>query len=67
MVDSQCLAFEDEDGDQGEDRQRDEFLDHLELPQVKRTTIPNIADSIGRNHEGVFRQRNPPTEEHNQR
>lgn len=67
MVDRERLAFENEDGDDGEDRERNKLLDDLELPKVERTTIVNVADAVGRHHEGIFDQRDAPAEQNHHR
>lgn len=65
MVESQCFTFENEDGNQSEDRKRDELLDDFELPQIKRTAIVYVTDSVCRNHKAIFKQGNTPAKQNN--
>ena len=67
MVDREGLLLEKYQHEDGEDGQRDEFLDHLKLPQVERTTILDEADAVGGHHETVFNQGDAPTEKDDQR
>ena len=64
MVYGEVLVFENQYCDYGEYRQRDELLDDLKLPQIKRAAVVNVADAVGRHHETVFQQRNAPAEQH---
>ena len=69
MVDGEGLVLEEDQHKDGEDGQREELLDHFELPEVERTAILNEAYTIGWHHETVFDQSNTPTEkdDHRQR
>lgn len=67
MVDREGLLLEKYQHEDGEDGQRDEFLDHLKLPEVERTAVPDEADAIGGHHETVFDQCDTPTEKNHQR
>lgn len=62
MVDGEGLVFEKHEHENREDGQRKEFLNHLELPKVERTTVLEKTDAVRRNHKTVFNERNAPTE-----
>ena len=66
MVPMELLVLEDKVGDNGEDYQRDALLDHLELDKVKRTTIINKADAVGRNLTAVLEEGYHPREGNNE-
>ena len=55
MIPSNPLA-KIEDRKSGEDRERDDFLDDLEL----RRRIKRVAPAIRRHHQDVFKERNAP-------
>jgi len=67
MIDREGLVLEEYQHEDGEDGQRKELLDHLELPEVERTAILDEADAVGGHHEAVLDQRNAPAEEDDHR
>ena len=67
MVDGEGLILEEDQHEDGEDGQREELLDHLELPEVERTAILDEADAIGGHHKAILDQRDTPTEENHHR
>ena len=67
MVDGEGLVLEEDQHEDGEDGQREELLDDLELPEVKGTAVVNEADAVGRHHEAVLDQRDTPAEENHHR
>ncbi len=67
MVEREWLVLEEHQHEDGEDGQREELLDHLELPEVERTAVLNEADAVGGHHETVLDQRDAPTEENDHR
>lgn len=67
MVQTKGFILEEDDGQYGEHGERDGFLYYLELPKVVRTTVSDIADSVSRNHEAVFKRRNCPAQDDDQR
>jgi hypothetical protein len=50
------------DRKKGENDERDDLLKHFELHKRKRSSIPDEADSVGRNLTTIFKKRNTPTE-----
>lgn len=46
----------------GEDEQRNDFLNHLQLNECKRSAIIYEANAIGRHLAHVFKECNPPRE-----
>ena len=54
MVDGEGLILEEDQHEDGEDGQREELLDDLELPEVERAAVADEADSVGRHHEAVL-------------
>ena len=67
MVDGEGLVLEEEQHEDGEDSQRKELLDDLELPEVERTAVLNETDAVGRHHEAVLDQRDAPAEKNDHR
>lgn len=67
MVDGEGLILEEDQHEDGEDGQREELLDDLELPEVERTAVVNEANTVGRHHETVLDQRDTPAEENHHR
>lgn len=69
MVEGEGLLLEKHQHEDGEDGQREELLDHLELPEVERTAVVDETDAVGRHHETVFDQGDAPAEkdDHRQR
>ena len=67
MVECKRLVLEKQQHENGEDGQREELLNHLELPEVERTTVVDEADTVGGHHEAVLNQGDAPAEKDNQR
>ena len=69
MVPLDGLALEHEGADEREDRQRDDFLNDLQLHEIEGPTIDVGPYSVGRNHSAVLEQGNAPGQQydHNQR
>lgn len=67
MVDGEGLILEEDQHEDGEDGQREELLDDLELPEVERSAVADEADAVGGHHEGILDQRDAPAEEDHQR
>ena len=67
MIEGERLVLEEDQHKNGEDGQREELLNHLELPEVERTAILDESYAIGGHHETVFDQRDTPTEEDDHR
>lgn len=63
VIDAEGFVFEENDGEYGEDRQRDNFLNDFQLPQVERSAVFTEADPVGRHLERVLKKRNTPTDE----
>ena len=62
MVPVQSLPLEHHGGDDREDDERDDFLNHFKLHQVERATVTFKAKSVGRYLATVFREGNHPRE-----
>ena len=69
MVERERLVLEKQQHEDGEDGQREELLNHLELPEVEGTAILDEADTVGGHHKAVLDQSDAPTEkdDHRQR
>ena len=67
MVQPQRLTLENKYRDEREDGQRDELLDYLQLPEIERPTVVNVADTVRRHHETVFKQSDAPAEQNHHR
>lgn len=67
MVDGEGLVLEENQHEDGENGQREELLDHFQLPEVERSAVFNESDAVGRYHEAVLNQCDAPAEEDYQR
>ena len=65
MIPLQCLAAEEENGEEREDYKCDNLLDNLELHQRKRASIADKTDAVSRNLAGILRQGNSPRKDNN--
>ena len=63
MVPPQGVRFHEDDGEDREDQQGDDFLDHFELPDREGASQLGAADAVGRDLETVFEQGDPPAEQ----
>lgn len=63
VVPVELLSREEEHRHDGEDGQCDDLLDYLELKKGKGTAVLGVADLVGRNHEAILYQSNPPRDE----
>jgi hypothetical protein len=54
VIQAECLVFEQQRGEYREYGQRNHFLNHFELPEVKGTAVFCIADAVGRHLKTVF-------------
>ena len=59
----QRLSVEIDRDKHGEYRQRDDFLNHLQLHDVERTAVAVKADAVGGNLAAVFGQCQQPRQE----
>lgn len=66
MVVGERLVLEEQQHEKGEDRQRQELLDHLELPKVERASVVEEADPVGRHHEAILDKGDAPAEQDDQ-
>lgn len=62
VVPVQRLALEEDGGEEGENHQRDDFLNDLELHQREGTAVFNEADAVGGHLKGILGQGNGPRE-----
>jgi hypothetical protein len=65
MVHPQCLSFEKQNCEYGENKEIGYFLDHFQFNQRKRSTQFPVPDPVGRNLEKIFEQGDPPTHQDN--
>ena len=49
-----------------ENRERNRFLDDLQLHQAEGTAIDAAADAVGGNHKAIFKEREPPRGENHE-
>ena len=63
MVPLQGLSLEQEHGDDGKDRQGDDFLDDLELHEVERASVLDETDPVGGYLGAILEKRDTPGEE----
>ena len=61
MIDPKSFIFKYGNSAKRKDNQRDSFLDHFQLPEIKRTAVAVETYSVSRNLEKVFKQSNAPT------
>ena len=62
MVPVQRLALEEQSGEDGEDDERDDFLDDFELHQREGASVAGKADAVGRNLAGILKESDAPRE-----
>ena len=63
VIPMQRLTLEEQRGEHGEDDERDDLLDDLELHQRERAAVAREADAVGRNLAGILEERDAPREE----
>ena len=63
VIPMQRLALEEQCGEHGEDDERDDLLDDLELHQREGTAVAREADAVGRNLAGILEERDAPRKE----
>lgn len=61
------LGLEDEYAHYGEDRQGDDFLNHFQLDEAIGAAVAGEADAVGGYHEAVFKQRDAPGQQDDER
>ncbi len=66
MIPTERFRFEHQQGENGENRQRNDFLDHLELEQRERSPVLAKTDPVRRSLKQVFQERNTPAEDDHQ-
>ena len=59
----QRLTLEEQRGEHGEDDERDDLLDDLELHQREGAAVAREADAVGGNLAGVLEERDAPRKE----
>lgn len=60
VVPVQCFATEEHGGEHGEDNERDDLLDDLQLHQREGAAVARKADAVGRYLAGILEQGNAP-------
>ena len=63
MIPLQCLAFEEDDGEEGEDGDGDNLLNNFELHEGEGSAIAYKAYAVGWHLTGILEQRQKPTDE----
>lgn len=63
VVPMQCLTLEKYRGEDGEDDERDDLLDDLQLHEREWSAVARESDAVGRNLTGIFGQGNEPREQ----
>lgn len=61
------LGLENEYAHHSEDRQGDNFLNYFQLDKTVGTAVAGEADAVGRYHEAVFKQRDAPGKQNDER
>lgn len=64
MIPLQALTLEKAEYHECEDRERHDFLDHLELDEIEWASIAREAYPIGRDLGAIFEERESPREEY---
>ena len=62
MVVGEGLILEEQEHKEGKNGEREEFLDHLKLPEIEWAAVADKSYTVCRHHEAVLDQRNAPTE-----
>lgn len=62
MVPPEGFSFEGNGAEYDEHRQRDDFLDDLQLNQAERASVVAEADAVGGHLETIFEESQEPTE-----
>ena len=63
MIPLERFCMENGDCNCRENRERNRFLDDLQLHQAEWTTVDAAANAVGRNHKAVFKEGEPPGSE----
>ena len=66
MIPMDRLALEHEHHDDGENREGDRFLNHLQLHKAERAPVAGKADPVGRNGEAILKKGYSPGEQYDQ-
>ena len=67
MIPSEGLGFENGNHDDGEDSQRNSFLDDFQLDKIERASVLHGTDKVGGNHELVFEQIYTPRHQYDEK
>ena len=63
VVPMKVFTLEHEGGNDGEDGEGDDFLNHLQLHEGVRTSVANETEFVGWHLQGVFEEGNAPRED----
>lgn len=63
MVPRKVFSLKEDGDDDGEDDERYDFLNHLELDEAERTAVIEQTHAIGGHLTHVFEERNAPRKE----
>ena len=66
MIPLQCLALEENNGEDRENGNRDDLLDDLELHQRKGSAVADEAHTVCRHLTSVLEERQEPTDKDNE-
>ena len=61
VVQTECFRLEQKNRKDGKNNERDDFLNDFELPEIKRTAVCRVADTVGGNLTTVLKKSNSPT------
>jgi len=64
MVPPERIGLHEDEREKGEDRERDNLLDDLELPNGNRPAELRRADAVGRDLETIFQEGDSPAQQH---
>ena len=64
MIPMECFALEHAHSNNGENGQRNNFLNNFQLEKRKRSAIANKADSVARHLKAIFKESQAPGEKY---
>lgn len=67
MVPTERIGLHEDEGEEGEDRKRDDFLNNLELPNRERAAELGRTDAVGRDLKTILEEGYSPAQQHDSR
>jgi hypothetical protein len=64
VIDAESLGFENDEGKDRKDQQRNDLLDHLELKEAEGAAVAIESDTVCRYLKGVLKQGNAPADKY---